>query len=58
MKIKLLILLLLYKKTNVIDDLRVINLYNDTILNDLPPEERKGHWVDEYFRIDDIFEMP
>ena len=44
-----------YTKTNIMDDIRVIQLYNDTILNDLPPEERKGHWVDEYFRVDDIF---
>lgn len=46
--------LFVYKKTKVIDDLRVINLYNDTILNDLPPNERIGHWVDEYFKIGDI----
>jgi hypothetical protein len=46
--------LFVYKRTKVIDDIRVINLYNDTILNDLPPEERIGHWVDEYFKIGDI----
>ena len=45
-----------YRRTNIIDDIRVIDLYNDTILNDLPSEERKGHWVDEYFRLDDILQ--
>lgn len=45
-----------YRRTNIMDDIRVIDLYNDTILNDLPPEERKGHWVDEYFRLDDILQ--
>lgn len=45
-----------YKRTNIIDDIRVIDLYNDTILNDVPVEERKGHWVDEYFRLDDILQ--
>ncbi len=36
------------------DDIRVIDMYNDTILNDIPPEERVGHWTDEYFKIKDI----
>ncbi|MFV8379507.1 DUF4062 domain-containing protein [Flavobacterium sp. LB3R33] len=44
----------IYKKTKILDDIRVINLYNDTILNDISPEERVGHWVDEYFKIGDI----
>jgi hypothetical protein len=38
----------------VIDDIRVIQLYNDTILNDVPAAQRIGHWVDEYFRLGDI----
>lgn len=45
-----------YKRTNIIDDIRVIDLYNDTILNEVPPKERRGHWVDEYFRLDDILQ--
>jgi hypothetical protein len=43
-----------YRRTNVMDDIRVVQLYNDTILNDVPPNERIGHWVDEYFRLVDI----
>ena len=43
-----------YRRTNVMDDIRVVRLYNDTILNDVPPKERIGHWVDEYFRLVDI----
>jgi hypothetical protein len=43
-----------YRRTNVMDDIRLIKLYNETILNDVPPEERIGHWVDEYFRLSDI----
>jgi hypothetical protein len=43
-----------YQRTSVMDDIRVIQLYNDTILNDVPPEERVGHWVDEYYRLPDI----
>jgi len=43
-----------YRKNAVLDDIRVIQLYNDTILNNLPPQERVGHWVDEYFKLIDI----
>lgn len=43
-----------FTRTNVLDDIRLINLYNDTILNDVPPAERIGHWVDEYYRLGDI----
>jgi len=43
-----------YRPTKVMDDIRVINLYNDTILNNIPIDKRKGHWVDEYFRLSDI----
>lgn len=43
-----------YRETKLLDDIRVIDMYNDTILNDIPPEERVGHWTDEYFYIKDI----
>jgi hypothetical protein len=43
-----------YTRTDVIDNIRVIDLYNDTILNDVPPADRIGHWVHEYLRIGDI----
>lgn len=43
-----------YRPTKIMDDIRVIRLYNDTILNEVPPVERIGHWVDEYFRLVDI----
>ncbi|MCU0612676.1 MAG: DUF4062 domain-containing protein [Candidatus Eisenbacteria bacterium] len=41
-------------KTAVLDDIRVIDLYNDVIQNERPPEQRVGHWAQEYFRLDDI----
>jgi hypothetical protein len=46
-----------YRRTEVMDDIRLVNLYNDTILNDIDPAERVGHWVDEYFRIGDILRV-
>lgn len=46
-----------YRRTEVMDDIRLIRLYNDTILNDVDPAERVGHWVDEFFRIGDILRV-
>ena len=43
-----------FEPTPILDDIRLIRQYNDTILNDIPANERIGHWVDEYFRLGDI----
>jgi hypothetical protein len=43
-----------YQSTKLMDDIRVIEMYNDTVQNDVPPEERVGHWTEEYFDLDDI----
>lgn len=43
-----------YQPTKLLDDIRVIDMYNDTILNDINPAERIGHWTEEYFTIQDI----
>jgi hypothetical protein len=43
-----------FRKTQIFDDIRLVHQYNDTILNDIPANERIGHWVDEYFRLGDI----
>ena len=43
-----------YRRTDIMDDIRVIDLYDETIMNELPPADRIGHWVDEFYRIDDI----
>lgn len=43
-----------YTSTKLMDDIRVIDMYDDTILNDIPPDERVGHWTDEYFNIKDV----
>jgi hypothetical protein len=42
-----------WKKSQVIDDLRVIDMCEAAILNDLPFEERKGNWVQKYVSSDD-----
>lgn len=41
--------------TAVMDNLRVIDMYNEAIQIDLPYGERKYHWVQEYFRHDEAF---
>lgn len=43
-----------YQSTKLLDDIRLIDLYNDTIQSDIPAEERVGHWTEEYFDLDDI----
>ena len=42
------------KENPVLDDLRVIDLYNDAIQNDLPVADRRGHWVKEFYRLDEV----
>jgi hypothetical protein len=41
------------KKNPVLDDLRVIDLYHDAIQNEVAPENRKGHWAQEFYRIEE-----
>ena len=43
-----------YRRTDILDDIRVIDLYNEAIMNDLLPADRVGHWVDEFYRIGDV----
>jgi hypothetical protein len=43
-----------YRSTKLMDDIRLIDMYEDTIQNNIPPEERVGHWTDEYFDFNDI----
>ncbi|MBU1370819.1 MAG: DUF4062 domain-containing protein, partial [Bacteroidetes bacterium] len=43
-----------YRPTKLMDDIRVIDMYNDTILNDIDPAERIGHWTDEFYNFKDI----
>ncbi len=45
-----------FKKTSVMDDVRVIDLYNDSIQSAVPPADRKGHWVQEFSRVEEAFD--
>jgi hypothetical protein len=42
------------KKNPVLDDLRAIDLYNDAVQLDIPVEDRKGHWVQEFYRLPEV----
>ena len=46
-----------YESTSLLDDIRVIDMYNNTIQEHIPPEQRIGHWTDEYFDLDDIIKV-
>jgi hypothetical protein len=39
-----------FRKTSVMDDGRVIDLYNAALQSEIPAEERRGHWVQEFYR--------
>jgi hypothetical protein len=39
-----------FKKTRVLEDRRVIDLYNDALLSNVPVDDRRGHWVQEFYR--------
>jgi len=39
-----------FKPTKVLDDIRVIDMYEAAIQNDVRLAARKGHWVQTYFR--------
>lgn len=41
------------KKSPIIDDLRVIDMYEDAILSQKPLRERQGNWVQKYNSSDD-----
>lgn len=43
------------RRNPVLDDLRVIDLYHDALQNDVEPIKRKGHWVQPFFGIGDVF---
>ena len=43
-----------YTSTKLMDDIRLIDMYEDTIQNNIPLEERVGHWTDEFFDFNDI----
>jgi len=46
-----------YQPTKLMDNIKVIDMYDDTIQNNMPPAERIGHWADEYFDINDIIKV-
>jgi hypothetical protein len=41
------------QSTSVMDSVRVIDMYNDAVQSNLAYEERKYHWVQEFFRPDE-----
>jgi hypothetical protein len=41
------------QSTSVMDSVKVIDMYNDAVQINMPYEERKYHWVQEFFRPDE-----
>ena len=42
-----------FPKTAVMDDLRVLTMYDDVIQDGLPIADRKGHWAQQFFHLDE-----
>ncbi len=43
-----------YRKTDVMDRIDVVHMYNDAIQNDLPLVQREGHWAQPFYHFSDI----
>ena len=43
-----------FKKTGTIDNINVIDMYNDAILNDIPVTDRKSNWAQPFFKTPEI----
>ena len=43
-----------FQKTSVLEDLRIIDLYNLLIQDHLPENQRRGNWVQAFRNLDDI----
>lgn len=43
-----------FKKTGTIDNIHVIDMYNDAILNDIPVADRKSNWAHPFFKTSEI----
>jgi hypothetical protein len=44
-----------FKKTSVLDDIRVLEMYESAIRHSLPLSRRAGNWVQEYFSHPEAF---
>ncbi|MFM9963470.1 MAG: DUF4062 domain-containing protein [Planctomycetaceae bacterium] len=42
-----------FQKTAVMDDLRVLQMYDDVIQNQIPAADRKGHWAQQFFHLNE-----
>jgi hypothetical protein len=45
-----------FRKTTVMDDQRVIDMYNAALQTEIPVDDRRGHWVQEFYRQPDLLE--
>jgi hypothetical protein len=43
-----------FRKTGIMDDVRVIDMYNDAIANGLPLAQRKSNWAQPFFKTSEI----
>lgn len=42
-----------FKETCVMDDIRVVELYDDSVQSAVPAADRKGHWAQEFYLLEE-----
>jgi hypothetical protein len=48
---------LTFKRTNIIDDIRILEMYEEAIRSDVPLAARTGNWVQEYRSREELLEF-
>ena len=46
-----------FERTSVLEDARVIDIYNEAIKGDIGPIAREEHWVDEFFNESELLKI-
>lgn len=44
----------IFRKTGAMDNIKVVDMYNDAILNDIPFADRKSNWAQPFFKTPEI----
>jgi hypothetical protein len=46
-----------FRKTGIMDNIRVIDMYNDAIANEVPFGERRSNWAQPFFKTNEIMDF-
>jgi hypothetical protein len=46
-----------FKETDMMDSVGAVHMYNDALMNNLKPEERRSNWVQPFFKTHETFKF-